>query len=672
MSDTAKRIAELEKELAESINGYISRKVIKGKERFYLQWTENGKLKSRYIKAGELEQTRALVERRKSLQAELKKLKATPDGVKSYNLKRKAVRNMQNITGTLMSEDCVIATVKNGVITDADERLLPLYLKRTGNIEGWLASRAIDSHRTNSRLLKRALRLRTTDDIATALAVNAATVTDRYWFKPEGSSAVYEDIRFKENYFAELALRGDPDSFSRKPSRTPELTNTGSFEKCWKLIAGEWWMYKSGNKEEYFSELFICKLCEKLGLPTAHYELDGRYIRSKDFTNGAAVNFEPIRALVDDDEDYEDDDDEPEQKSLFVPILTAVTIVVIIVAVFFIASLIKDTFGSGNGIRSEFQMPNLVGMDYNDAKTVYPDIDIKVGSKENTEYAVDTIFEQDIEVGEPVKKGVTVKVKVSLGLKKVKVPDVTNFDYTAATASLEQDGLKYEIKRQADENVQKDYVIKTEPEAFTEVDPGSTIVVYVSDGDVPVEIKMPKFIGKDIDTAKEQSYLEGEIVPSKTEITLTVSNGIPPKQQVTINFNIPANAQGRFRFALYYQGEVIGEKSDVNVGYTGTVSVTVEGNGTQEVIAELTNLSTGMATTIGTYKVYFDQNTYDEMSMNMDEKINDAFMAIGGIATQPPATEATTATEPVYTEETTEPYEETTAPEETTATEETY
>ena len=55
MSDTAKRIAELEKELAESINGYISRKVIKGKERFYLQWTENGKLKSRYIKAGELE-----------------------------------------------------------------------------------------------------------------------------------------------------------------------------------------------------------------------------------------------------------------------------------------------------------------------------------------------------------------------------------------------------------------------------------------------------------------------------------------------------------------------------------------------------------------------------------------------------------------------------------------
>lgn len=305
MKTIAEQIAALEKELAGCVNGYISRKVINGTERFYLQWTENGKLKSRYIKADELEKVRTSVERRQQIQKTLKELKATPEGVKSENQKRKAVRNRQSITGALMSEDRVIATVKNGVITDADETMLPLYLKRTKNFEGWLASRAIDAHRTNSRLLKRALRLRATDDVWTALAVNAATVTDRYWFRPEGSTAVYEDIRFKENYFAELALRGDPDSFSHRPSRTPELTNTGSFEKCWKLIDGEWWMYKSGNKEEYFSELFICRLGEKLGLPTAHYEMDGQYIRSKAFTAGATVNFEPMRALVDDDEDYE-------------------------------------------------------------------------------------------------------------------------------------------------------------------------------------------------------------------------------------------------------------------------------------------------------------------------------------------------------------------------------
>lgn len=231
MNSVSEKIKALEEELSQFRNGYISRKVINEKERFYLQWMEDGKLKSKYIRNEDLDSVRALVEHRKELQEQIKELKSTPEGISDANQKRKAVRNMQSITGTLMSEDRPIAQIKNGIIVDADESLLPLYLKRTRDVGGWAAGRAIDSHRTNSRLLKKALRLRAADDMQTALAVNAATVTDRYWFRPEGSTATYEDVRFKKNYFDQLALRGDPDSFSRKPSRTPELTNVGSFEK---------------------------------------------------------------------------------------------------------------------------------------------------------------------------------------------------------------------------------------------------------------------------------------------------------------------------------------------------------------------------------------------------------------------------------------------------------
>lgn len=306
MDSTSERIKIILQELDKLPKGYISKKTIRGKERFYLQWAENDKVRSKYIRSEDYETVLAQVEKRKSLQAELKKLRETPEGIRESNLKRKADRNMNEMTGKLMSEDREIASVKNGVITVYDDRLLPLYLKRTGDLEGWLASRAIDPHRTNSRLLKKALRLRTADDAHTALAVNAATVTDRYWFRPEGSSASYEDIRFKVNYFDTLALRGDPDGFSRKPSRTPELTNTGSFEKCWRLIDGVWWMYKSGNSNEYFSELFICRLGEKLGFDMAHYEMDDGYIRSRDFTAGLDVNFEPVSSLMGNNEDYSD------------------------------------------------------------------------------------------------------------------------------------------------------------------------------------------------------------------------------------------------------------------------------------------------------------------------------------------------------------------------------
>lgn len=209
-----------------------------------------------------------------------------------------------DITGDLMSRDTVIAKINTGSLSVVNEELLPLYLKKTSYFEGWLRDRAIDTSRTNSRLLKKALRLTTADDIELVLKVRAATVTDTYWFRPDGSGLSYEDIRFKSNPFDKLALNGDPDSFNHDYSPTPELTNIGSFEKCWSLISGEWWMYKQANEQELFSELFMYELGMALGFPMAHYEKDGNYIKSRDFTSGGAMNYEPAVGIVGDEEDY--------------------------------------------------------------------------------------------------------------------------------------------------------------------------------------------------------------------------------------------------------------------------------------------------------------------------------------------------------------------------------
>ncbi len=210
----------------------------------------------------------------------------------------------------ILSGNTVTALWENGKLTVINEALLPLYLNRIQNADMWLETRAIDSHRANSRLLKKALRLAEKDDISTVIHVNGATITDNFWIRPIGSALSYDDIRFTDDYFSNLALKGTYDSFNRaassKRSKTPELTNVGSFEKCWKLRNGKWWMYKSATREEAFSEIFICLLGNALGMNTAKYERGDRCVKTLDFTDGASVNFEPASSFMGDNEDYSD------------------------------------------------------------------------------------------------------------------------------------------------------------------------------------------------------------------------------------------------------------------------------------------------------------------------------------------------------------------------------
>ncbi|MBQ7838252.1 MAG: HipA domain-containing protein [Clostridia bacterium] len=210
----------------------------------------------------------------------------------------------------IMSKDTAVAVWKNGCLTVLNDTLLPLCFKKNTNAESWLATRAIDSHRANSRLLKKALRLREKDDVSTTLYVNGAKITDTYWVKPVDSKLCYGDVRFDSDFFSNLALNGSYESFNRaansKHSKTPELTNTGSFEKCWKLRDGEWWMYKKANHNEQFSELFIYELGKALGMNMAVYERGEGCVKSKDFTNAASINFEPASTFMGDNEEYPD------------------------------------------------------------------------------------------------------------------------------------------------------------------------------------------------------------------------------------------------------------------------------------------------------------------------------------------------------------------------------
>ena len=76
------RIEELKSEIKKLPPGYISHKKIYGKEKCYYQWRDNGVLKSKYIKKGELEGYMSDIEKRREYQKELRQLqKLVPESI---------------------------------------------------------------------------------------------------------------------------------------------------------------------------------------------------------------------------------------------------------------------------------------------------------------------------------------------------------------------------------------------------------------------------------------------------------------------------------------------------------------------------------------------------------------------------------------------------------------
>lgn len=216
------------------------------------------------------------------------------------------------LTGLIMSGDTPVARFSGRAVTPILPSRAPLCFRNGGDLEAWLEMRAIDRHRTNSRILKRVLRLGDTSDLNTVLRVHGATITDNYWVKTDAEQDLcWEKVRFSQNYFADVALHGSFDSFSKQytPEQlrtpTPELTNIGSYEKCWRLIDGEWVMLKQGSICEIYSEVFTAKLGKRLGFRMVDYQVIDGCAATTDFTEGR-LNFEPMAYLTGENEEYAD------------------------------------------------------------------------------------------------------------------------------------------------------------------------------------------------------------------------------------------------------------------------------------------------------------------------------------------------------------------------------
>ncbi|MDR0984751.1 MAG: Stk1 family PASTA domain-containing Ser/Thr kinase [Ruminococcus sp.] len=400
-------------------------------------------------------------------------------------------------------------------------------------------------------------------------------------------------------------------------------------------------------------------------------------------TNSRRENFDEeikVKEFYEDELDYEDEDEEIEEeaKSLFVPILSAVTVVVIIAAVFFVVSLFNGVFGQENKADTKYTtVPNLVGMNYEQAIKNYPDLKIVMAEdSEFTKFQAGTIYDQSVKENKKIKTSDEIIVKVSKGAESLTVPSVAGFEFSVACDTLKNAGLEYKERFEMSDQYERNYAIKTVPEAGTPIESGTVVELYISMGKNQVDVQVPNFVGQNIEAAKNnatylalaiqeeivesdqpegtvlwQSNAAGSSVPAATVITLRVSNGTAPAGAVTINFAIPSGYTGSYKFNLYMNGSVVKSSSTFNSESSANVSATIENSGVKDVTVELVNVGTSKNVKVGVYSVDFTAKTYRAMG-----SIPNAFKTVG-------TKKATTTTKaPVVTPKPTTPTQTPTNP----------
>ena len=142
MEDINIQISDLESQIALLPVGYISKKMINGKERYYQQWTENGKIKSKYIKNEEVEEFQKKIEFRKSLQSKLSELKSSAAFIETTSIKDakfnlrimygKDLKDFASQTKDFHKRDC-FTQIQEYLYSDTLDKVCLVYgLRRTG------------------------------------------------------------------------------------------------------------------------------------------------------------------------------------------------------------------------------------------------------------------------------------------------------------------------------------------------------------------------------------------------------------------------------------------------------------------------------------------------------------------------------------------------------------
>ena len=234
----------------------------------------------------------------------------------------------------------------------------------------------------------------------------------------------------------------------------------------------------------------------------------------------------------------------------------------------------------------EVEMPNIVGLTKDEAQQRIEGAKLKfeVASEEyNKDVEENHVISQDptyVEGYNKVKEGSTVKVVLSKGTEKTKVPKVAGMSKDDAISAIENAKLKAEIVEETSKKVQEGYVISQETDANTEVDAGETVKIHVSTG--VEKATVPGVVGKSQDEAKKALQDLGFVVTVTTAEDSSKDNGIVLKQSLDEGKSVEKGSAITITVNKLAEIKTVPIKVNVKSLLDGNIYETSSGNETEE------------------------------------------------------------------------------------------
>lgn len=176
---------------------------------------------------------------------------------------------------------------------------------------------------------------------------------------------------------------------------------------------------------------------------------------------------------------------------------------------------------------AQVEVPSILGKTEEEAKELLNEKNLGlklVGEEPSSEYEEGQIMIQEPAAGEMADRNTTVTYVVSTGRNLVEIPDLENESLAKAQEALTDLGLKSRQEYVYDVSVSEGRVSYTSPGKGTEVEPGSTVTLYISKGseeaggeDERETVVMPNVTGNSEDAARTILEEMGLVVKVETE-----------------------------------------------------------------------------------------------------------------------------------------------------------